>query len=188
MMSYTASPAWTRLVLSLCCTEHDSYCGAVWSGRITSVSMSRSGQLGRRCTIEPHCSGMHVLQAIRQHTSVPWKHVTLAACLGQLSLYLFMWSTTHRELWDTWQHRSSPLRKAEPQAVGHVAAPELPSQEGRARSHRIRGSTGAHLIKDTRSEAEGHVAALELTLARRRGLGPRNTWWRQSPPLQGGVI
>jgi hypothetical protein len=27
-------------------------------GRITTVAMSRSGQLGLRCTVEPNCSGM----------------------------------------------------------------------------------------------------------------------------------
>jgi hypothetical protein len=64
MMSCTASAAWSHPVLSLCYTEHDSYRDAVLSGRITSVAMSRSGQLGRRCTIEPHCSGMHVLQPL----------------------------------------------------------------------------------------------------------------------------
>jgi hypothetical protein len=31
------------------------------------------------------------------------------------------------KLWDTWQYRSFPLRKAEPGAMGHMAAPELPS-------------------------------------------------------------
>jgi hypothetical protein len=60
MMSCTALAAWSRPVLSLCCTEHGPYRGAVLSGRITSVVMSRSGQLGRHCTIEPHCSGLQV--------------------------------------------------------------------------------------------------------------------------------
>jgi hypothetical protein len=73
-------------------------------------------------------------------------------------------------------------------AVGHVAAPELPSQEGRARSRGIRGSTGAHLVKEARSGAEGHVAAPELTSARRRDPGPRDMWWRWSLPLQGGMV
>jgi hypothetical protein len=68
-------------------------------------------------------------------------------------------------------------------AVEHVVAPELPSQVGRARSRGTRGSTGAHLIKEARSRAEGHMAAPELTSARRRGPGPRDAWWRQSPPL-----
>jgi hypothetical protein len=43
-----------------CCTEHGQCCGAILSGCITTVAMSRSGQLGRRCTIELHCSGLHV--------------------------------------------------------------------------------------------------------------------------------
>jgi hypothetical protein len=100
---------------------------------------------------------------LQQRTSVHWKHMRIAACLGQLSLSLFLWSTARRGPWDTWQHRSSPLRKAEPGAGGHVAAPELPSQEGRARSHVTRGSAGAHLSTKARSEATGHVVAPEPT-------------------------
>jgi hypothetical protein len=65
MMSCTALAVWSRSVLSLCCTEHDPYRGAILSGRITSVAMSRSGQLARRCTVELHCSGLHVFQALR---------------------------------------------------------------------------------------------------------------------------
>jgi hypothetical protein len=61
MMSSMASVAWSRPVLSLCCTEHGMYHGAVLSGRITSVSMYKSGQPGRCCTIELHCSSLHVL-------------------------------------------------------------------------------------------------------------------------------
>jgi hypothetical protein len=119
---------------------------------------------------------------------MPWKHASLVACLGQLSLSLFLWSTVRRGPWDTWQHRSSPLRKAEPRAVGHVAALELPSQEGRAQSPGTRGSAGAHLSKEARFGAEGHVAAPELTSARRRGLGPQDTWRLRSPPMQGSVV
>jgi hypothetical protein len=63
MMSCTASVS--RLVLSLCCTEHGQRYGAVLSGRITTVAMSRIGQLGMCCTVELNCSGMHVLQAPR---------------------------------------------------------------------------------------------------------------------------
>jgi hypothetical protein len=81
-----------------------------------------------------------------------------------------------------------PVVHSPPGAVGHMAAPKLPSQEGRARSHGTHGSTGAHLIKEVRSRAEGHVAAQELTSARWRGPGPWDTWWHRSPPLQGGVV
>jgi hypothetical protein len=52
-------------------------------------------------------------------------------------------------------------------AVGHVVAPEFPSQEGRALSRGTRDSAEAHLSKETRSEAAGHVAAPKLTSARR---------------------
>jgi hypothetical protein len=59
--------------------------------------------------------------------------------------------------------------------VRHVAAPKLPSQKGIAQSHRTRDSTRAHLVKEARFEAEGHVAAPELTSARRRDPRPRDT-------------
>jgi hypothetical protein len=87
-----------------------------------------------------------------------------------------------------WQHRSSPLSKAEPRAVGHVTTLELPSQEGRAWSPDTRGNAGAHINKETRSEAEGHVVRPELTLERMRGPGARDTWRLRNPPLQGGVV
>jgi hypothetical protein len=75
-----------------------------------------------------------------------------------------------------------------PGAVGHVAAPELPSQEARALSSGTCGSTGAHLRKESMSGATRLVAAPELFSARRRGLGLRNTWWCWSTPLQGGEV
>jgi hypothetical protein len=59
MMSYTASAAWSCPILSLCCTEPGPSCGAILSGHITIVVMSKSGQLGRRCTVGTHCSGLH---------------------------------------------------------------------------------------------------------------------------------
>jgi hypothetical protein len=59
MISCTASAAWSHYVLSLCCTEPGPSRGAVLSGRITTVAMSKSGQLGLCCTVEPNCSGMH---------------------------------------------------------------------------------------------------------------------------------
>jgi hypothetical protein len=72
--------------------------------------------------------------------------------------------------------------------MGHVAAPELPSQKGRASIHGTHGSTGAPLVKLARSGAEGHVAASELTSASRRGPGPRDTWQHRSSPQQGGEV
>jgi hypothetical protein len=60
MMSCTTSAVWSLPVLSLYCTEHDPYHGVILLGRTTSVAMSRSGQLSRRCTVETHCNGLHV--------------------------------------------------------------------------------------------------------------------------------
>jgi hypothetical protein len=67
-------------------------------------------------------------------------------------------------------------------AVGHMATPELPSQEGRAQSPGTCGSARAYLSKDVRSRAAGHVTAPEPTLVRRRGSELRDTWWHRSSP------
>jgi hypothetical protein len=69
-----------------------------------------------------------------------------------------------------------PVVHCPPGAMGHMAASELPSQEGRALSRGINGSAGAHLSKVVRFGATGQVVALELTSARRRGLGVWDTW------------
>jgi hypothetical protein len=92
------------------------------------------------------------------------------------------------KLRNTWQRRSSPLGEAEPGAMGHVAAPEPTSagsrgpelrntwqrrnstqQGGEVWGHKTRGSTRAHLNKEVRSGAVGHVAALEPISAGRCG-------------------
>jgi hypothetical protein len=66
MMSYTTSAAWSCHVFSPCYTEHDQRCGAVLSGRITTVVISRSGQLCLRCTVESTVAACpHALQAPR---------------------------------------------------------------------------------------------------------------------------
>jgi hypothetical protein len=60
--------------------------------------------------------------------------------------------------------------------MGHMAVSELSPRGGRARSHGIHGSTRAHLDREARSGAEGHVTAPEPTSDRRRDPGLRNTW------------
>jgi hypothetical protein len=99
------------------------------------------------------------------------------------------------ELRNTWQRRSSPLGEAEYGAMGHMAAPEPTSARRRgpelrnvwrrqsstqqgdeARGHMSCGSTGAHLSKDVRSEATGHVAAPKPTSARRCGPKLQLAW------------
>jgi hypothetical protein len=115
MMSCSASAAWSRLVLLLYCTKPGPSRGAVLSGRITTVAMSRSGQLVLRCTTELNCSG-------------------ISACLVDSSV------TRNRSL-DTcepscvpWAARSFfiPVVHSPLEAVGYVAAPELFSQGGEA--------------------------------------------------------
>jgi hypothetical protein len=73
MISYTTLAAWSRLQRQQCgvvLSYHSAARnmaqrrGAILSGHITTVAMSRSGQLGRRYTLEPHCCGMHVLQVL----------------------------------------------------------------------------------------------------------------------------
>jgi hypothetical protein len=60
----------------------------------------------------------------------------------------------------------------EPTSVGrcgHVVAPELTSQEGRARSQGTCGSIGAHISTEVRSGATGHIVASEPTSTGRCG-------------------
>jgi hypothetical protein len=58
MISSMVLAAWSRPVSSPCHTEHGQRCGAVLSGRITTVAMSMSGQLGLCCTVELNCSDL----------------------------------------------------------------------------------------------------------------------------------
>jgi hypothetical protein len=92
------------------------------------------------------------------------------------------------EPWDTWQHRSSPRRRQGPELRDMWQRRSSPQQGSEVRGRGTCGGAGAHLCREVRSGAEGHVAVPELTSARRRGPGPRDTWRRRSPPLQGGVI
>jgi hypothetical protein len=117
MMSYTVSAARSRSVSSPCYTEHDQRCGAVLSGRIITVAMSRSGQMSLCCTVELNCSG-------------------LSACLAGASV------TRDRAL-DTCEHSCVPgaarsffipVVHSPLGAMGYVAVLNLSSQEGEARA------------------------------------------------------
>jgi hypothetical protein len=113
MMSCTALAAWSRPISSPCYTEHGQRCGAVLLGRITTVAMYMSGQLGPRRSVEPNYSGMS------------------ARLVGA--------SVTHDRALDTCEPNCVP-RAARPffihvvysplGAVGYVAAPELSSRGG----------------------------------------------------------
>jgi hypothetical protein len=64
------------------------------------------------------------------------------------------------KLRNTWQRRSST------------------QQGGEARGHGTCGSTGAHLGRQARSRAAGHMEVPELTSIERRGLELQGTWQR----------
>jgi hypothetical protein len=133
--------------------------------------MSRSDQLRQRCTNEPNYSSMSVCLAGALITCERALETCEPSCVPEAARPFFI-PVVH-----------NPLK-----VVGYVAASELSSQGGKAWSHGTCGSTRAHLFRKARSGAEGHVAASELTSTRRQGPGPRDTWWRRSPPLQGGVV
>jgi hypothetical protein len=171
MMSYTVSAVWSHPVSSPCSTEHGQHHGTVLLGHITTVAISRSGQLVRRCTIEPNCSGLSARLAGASVTRERALETCESSCVSGAARPFFI-----------------PVGHSPLGAAGYVTAPELSSRGGRARSHGTRGSIGAHLVREARSGVEGHVAAPELTSTRRRSLGPRDTWRRRIPPLQGGVV
>jgi hypothetical protein len=170
-MSCTTSVAWSRRVSSPCYTEHGQRCGAVLSARITTVVMSRSGQLSLRCTVEPNCSGISARLASAS--------VTRARALD-----------TYEPSWVLGEVRTGPRgsvgphldREARSGAEEHVTASELSFRGDRAQSHGTRGSAEAHLGREASSGAEEHEAASELNSARRRSLGPRDIWQHWSSP------
>jgi hypothetical protein len=115
MMSCTASAAWSRPVFSPCYTEHDHRCDAVLSGRIIAVAMSRSDQLGLRCTVELNCSD---LSARLADTSVTHDHALNTcepSCVPGAARPFFI-PVVH-----------SPLG-----VVGYVTPPDLSSRRGDA--------------------------------------------------------
>jgi hypothetical protein len=114
MMSCTTSVAWSCHVSSPCYTEHGQRCGAVLSGRITIVAMSRSGQLGLRCSVEPNCSGLFARLAGASVTCDHALDTCEPSCVPGATRPFFI-PVVH-----------SPLG-----AMGYVAAPELSSRGGK---------------------------------------------------------
>jgi hypothetical protein len=115
MMSCTASAALSRPISSPYYTEHGQHCGAILSGRITTVAMSRSGQLGLRCTVKPNCSGMSARLADTSVTHDRALDTSEPSCVSGAASPFFI-LVVH-----------NPLG-----AVGYVAAPELSSWGGEA--------------------------------------------------------
>jgi hypothetical protein len=93
-MSCTTSAAWMRLISSPYYTEHGQRCGAVLSGHITIVAMSKSDQLSLRYTVESNCSGMSVRITVASVTLDRALDTCKPSCVaGQLDISLFLWST-----------------------------------------------------------------------------------------------
>jgi hypothetical protein len=114
-MSCTTSAAWSRHVSLPCYTKHDQRCGVVLSGRITTVAMSRSGQLGLRCTVEPNCNGLSARLAGASVTRDRALDTCEPSCVPGAARPFFI-PVVH-----------NPLG-----TVGYMAAPELSSRGGEA--------------------------------------------------------
>jgi hypothetical protein len=123
MMSCTASAALSHHVSSPCYTEHGQRCGVVLPGRITTVAMSRSGQLGLRCTVESNYSDMPACLVGASVTRDRALNACEPSCVPRTARPFFI-LVVH-----------NPLG-----AVGYMVAPELTSWGGEA------GATWQHRI------------------------------------------
>jgi hypothetical protein len=113
MMSCTMFAAWSHHISSPCYTEHGQRCGAVMTGRITTVLMFMCGQLGLRCTVELNYSGISTHLACASVTHDRALDTCELSCVPRVARCFFI-PVVH-----------SPLG-----AVGYVAALELSSQGG----------------------------------------------------------
>jgi hypothetical protein len=129
MMSCTMPAAWSHHVSSPCYTEHGQRCGAVLLGHITTVAMSRSGQLGLRCTVEPNCSGM----SARLIGASVTRDSALDTCEPSYVLGAarhFFIPVVHNPLGGRGVRGSTGALVSGRRGRGHVAAPE-PTSPGR---------------------------------------------------------
>jgi hypothetical protein len=115
MMSCTTSVAWSCPVSSPCYTEHGQCRGAILSGRITTVTMFRSGQLGLRCSVELNCSDLSARLAGASVTHDRALDTCESSCVPGAARPFFI-HVVH-----------NPLG-----VVGYVAAPKLSSRGGEA--------------------------------------------------------
>jgi hypothetical protein len=177
MMSYTVSAAWSHPVSSPCSTEHGQHHGTVLLGHIITVAISRSGQLVRRCTIEPNCSGLSARLAGASVTRERALETCESSYVSGAARPFFI-PVDHSPLGAAGYvvHRSSPLGEAELGAMGHVAASELtlsgrqgpelrdawqrrssPQQGGEVWGRGTRGGAESHLCSEVWSEATAYV-------------------------------
>jgi hypothetical protein len=98
--------------------EHGQCCGAILSDRITTVAISRSGQLGLCCTVESNCSGLSARLAAASVTRDRGLDTCEPSCVPGATSHFFIPVVTARwGLGGTWQHRSPPLKETEPGAM-----------------------------------------------------------------------
>jgi hypothetical protein len=128
MMSCTTSAACSRTISSPCYTEHGQRCGAVLSGRITIVTMSRSGQLGLHCSVEPNCNGLSARLADASVTRNRALDTCEPTCVaGAARPSLFLWYIAR---WGHGVRSSTEALLLRRRARGHVTASE-PTSTGR---------------------------------------------------------
>jgi hypothetical protein len=130
------------------------------------------GQLGQCCNIEPNCSDLSARLAIASVTRERALKICEPSCVSRAARTFFI-PVVHSPLgpMGTWQHRSSPLGEAEPEAMEHITAPELtfsgmqgpelrdtwqrrssPQHGGEVQGCRTRGGAEAHLYREVWSE------------------------------------
>jgi hypothetical protein len=116
-MSCTVLAAWSYLVSSPYYTEHGQRCGIVLPGRIMTIVMSRSGQLGLRYTVESNCSGLFARFADASVTCDRALDTCKPSCVPGAA-----------------RHFSIPVVHSPLGVMGYVAAPELSSWGGEVRA------------------------------------------------------
>jgi hypothetical protein len=114
-MSYMMSAAWSHHVSLPCYTKHGQRCDAILSGHITTVAMSRSGQLDLCCTVESNCSDLYARHVGASITRDHALDICDPICVPEAARSFFI-----------------PVIHSLVGAVGYVAAPELSSREGEA--------------------------------------------------------
>jgi hypothetical protein len=157
MMSYTTSAAWNRHVFSPCYTEPDPFRGAVLSGRITTVAMSRSGQLNLRCTVEPNCSGMSAWLAGASVTRDRALDTCEPSCVPVAAMPLFI-PVVHTPL-DRGVCGSTGALLSRRRCRGHVAASEHTSTWRWGPELRNTWQHQSSPLWEAGSEAEKHMVA-----------------------------
>jgi hypothetical protein len=158
MMSCTTSAALSHPVSSRCYTEHGQRRGVVLSGCIITVAISRSGQLGQHCTVEPNCS---CLSARLTGTLVTHEHALEtceASCVPRAAKHFFV-LVVH-----------NPLG-----VMGYVVAPKLSSRGDRAWSHGTSDDPEAVPIREAGAGATGTHGAPGAALSREVGAGATGT-------------